>query len=156
EVAAVVKNLQQAVQDVDWEHTLDGLALFAGRERSAAIDLPFRVRPRVMVDETFATRDIVYALNRALPYRVLVRGHRTRLYAAWTDVLDEHTARPFPMTHRGPGGAAKLPGGQGVNRSAVRDDALRRFFRTVDDAVAAVHESNGFPLVVVGVERNLA
>src|SRR5262249_31618626 len=27
---------------------------------------------------------------------------------------------------------------------------------TVDDAVAAVHESNGFPLVVVGVERNLA
>src|SRR5215470_11304854 len=43
EVAAVVANLQRLVGEVDWEHTLDGLALFASRERSRAITLPFRV-----------------------------------------------------------------------------------------------------------------
>ncbi|HZY90260.1 MAG TPA: hypothetical protein VFE78_35890 [Gemmataceae bacterium] len=156
EVAAVVKNLQQLVRDVDWEHTLDGLALFASKEKSAAVSLPFRVKPWAMVDETFATRDLVYAFNRAAPYRVLVLSHTPRLYDAWTDVLDEHTARPFPMIHRGRGGAAKLPGGPGVNRSAVRDDAMRAFFRSVDDAVAALQKADPLPLVVVGVERNLA
>ena len=141
---------------MDWEHTLDGLALFASRERSAAVLLPFRVKPRAMIDETFATRDLVYSFNRAPPYRVLVLGHKTRLYDAWTTVLDEHTARPFPMIHRGPGGASKLPGGKGINRSAVRDQAVRTFFRSVSEAVDALPKANPLPLVVVGVERNLA
>jgi hypothetical protein len=125
DVAAVVKNLQQLVREVDWEHTLDGLALFARREQSAAVNLPFRVKPRAVIDETFATRDLVYAFNRAPPYRVLVLSQKSTLYDGWTHVLDEHKARPFPMVHRGPGGASKLPGGQGINPSAVRDQAHR-------------------------------
>jgi hypothetical protein len=156
QVAAVVNNLQQLVREVDWEHTLDGLALLASKERSAVVTLPFRVKPRAMVDATFATRDLVYAFNRAAPYRVLVLSHTVRLYDAWTAVLDEHRAGPFPMLHGGPGGGTKLPGGHGVNPSAVRDDASRAFFRSVDDAVAAVQKADPLPLVVVGVERNLA
>src|SRR5262249_54987476 len=115
-----------------------------------------RVKPRAVIDETFATRDLVYAYNRARPYRVLVLSHKPRLYDGWTTVLDEHTAKPFPMVHRGPGGATKLPGGPGINRSAGRDDALRTFFRRVDDAVGAVQRANPLPLVVAGVDRNLA
>jgi hypothetical protein len=156
EVAAVVKNLQQLVREVDWEHTLEGLALFASRERSIAVSLPFRVKPRAIIDETFATRDLIYSFNRASPYRVLVLSQEPRLYDAWTAVLDEHKAKPFPMVHRGPGGASKLPGGQGINPSAVRDEAHRKFFRSVDEAVDALQKVNPLPLVVVGVERNLA
>jgi len=156
EVAAVVSNLQELVRNIDWEHTLDGLALFASEQRSAAVMLPFRVKPRTMIDETFATRDLVYTFNRATPYRVLVLGHRARLFDAWATVLEEHTAKPFPLVHRGPGGATKLPGGQGINRSAVRDDAHRQFFRSVDSAVAELQKANPLPLVVTGVERNLA
>jgi hypothetical protein len=156
EVADVVKNLQDAVKSVAWAHTLDGLALFASKSKSLVVYLPFKVKPRAMVDETFATRDLVYALNRAVPYRVLLLGHTARLYDAWTTVLEEHRGKPFPLEHRGPGGAAKLPGGPGVNPSAVRDDATRQFFKAVDDAVAAVHKADPRPLMVVGAERNLA
>jgi hypothetical protein len=156
ETAAVVANLQQLVRDVDWEHTLDGLALFASRRLSRAVSVPFRVKPRAVIDETFATRDLVYAFNRATPYRVLVLSHKPTLYDGWTALLDEHKVKPFPMVHRGPGGASKLPGGQGVNPSAVRDEAQRQFFRLVDDAVDALQKANRLPLVVVGVERNLA
>lgn len=156
EVAATVENLQQLVREVDWEHTLDGLALFASREQSHAVSLPFRVKPRASIDEGFATRDLVYAFNRATPYRVLVLSHKSTLFDAWTTVLDEHRDKPFPMVHRGPGGASKLPGGQGVNPSAVRDEAQRKFFTSVDDAVDDLQKANPLPLVVVGVERNLA
>ncbi len=156
EVSTVVKNLHDLVKKVDWQHTLDGLVLFASQKQSAAISLPFRVKPRAIIDETFATRDLVYAFNRAPAYRVLVLSHTPHLYSAWTTVLEEHTAKPFPMAHRGAGGGSKLPGGKGINRSGVRDDAMRTFFRAVDDAVAALHKANPLPLVVVGVERNLA
>src|SRR5262249_52972043 len=156
EVAAVVKKLQELVREVDWQHTLDGLALLASKDPSAAVSLPFRVNRRAVIAQPSATRDLVYAFTRAPPYRVLVLSHNPRLYDAWTTVLDEHRAKPFPMVHRGPGGASKLPGGQGISRSAVRDEALRTFFRSVDDAVEKVQKANPLPLVVVGVERNLA
>jgi Bacterial archaeo-eukaryotic release factor family 3 len=157
DVAALIKNLNKLVDRVDWEHALDGLALFASRDGGTAVQLPFRPKARVVIDATFATRDLVYSLNRAPRYRVLVLTEKpTRLFEATTNVLTEHTDEPFPMVHKGPGGASRLPGGPGVNRSAVRDESHRQFFRSVDDALAAIQKEDHLPVVVVGVDRYLA
>jgi hypothetical protein len=157
EVAKMTRDLERLIDRIDHEHLQDGLALFVGGNVATTVHLPFRPRPRVVIDATFATRDLVYALNKAPRYRVLVLTEKpTRLYEAMTNVLTEHTEKPFPMTHTGAGGAAKLPGGPGVNRSAVRDDGHRQFFRKVDDALAVIQKADPLPLVVVGIERYLA
>lgn len=157
EVAALVRNLNSLVSQIDWEHALDGLALYASRDVAQAVSLPFRVKARVAIDETFATRDLVFTLNRTLRYRVLVLTEKpTRLFEGSTNVLTEITSKPFPMVHKGPGGATRLPGGQGINRSAVRDDSHRQFFRKVDEALAVLQKDDPLPIVVVGVERYLA
>ncbi len=152
EVAPLVQNLNKLVAGVDWEHALDGLALFASRDVAEAVSLPFRVQARVAIDATFATRDLVFTLNRAPRYRVLVLTEKpTRLFEATTNNLTEHTGKPFPMVHKGPGGAfVRLPGGVGINRSAVRDESHRQFFRKVDDALAAIQKTEPLPVVVVG------
>src|SRR5215472_16134507 len=107
EVAALVQNLNRLVERVDWGHALEGLALFASRDVATAIQLPFRVKARVVIDKTFATKDLVFALNRSPRYRVLVLTEKpTRLFEAMTNVLTEYTDEPFPMTHKGPGGAS--------------------------------------------------
>ncbi len=157
EVALVVKNLNKLVAQVDWEHALDGLALFASRNVATAIPLPFRVKPRVVIDATFATRDLVFTLNRAPHYRVLVLTEKpTRLFDAMTNVLTEYTGKPFPMIHKGPGGASRLPGGRSINPSATRDESHRQFFRKVDEALASIQQVDRVPLVVVGVDQYLA
>ena len=157
EVAPVVQNLNKLVDRVDWEHALEGLALFASRDVAKEIQLPFRVKARVVIDQTFATKDLVFALNRYPHYRVLVLTEKpTRLFDATTNVLTEFTGKPFPMIHKGPGGASRLPGGQGINRSAVRDESHRQFFRKVDAALAAIQKEEHLPVVLVGVERYLA
>jgi hypothetical protein len=157
EVASVVENLRKVVEGVAWKHTLDGLALFASKDDATAVYLPFKVKPRVVVDSSFATRDLVFTLNRAPRYRVLVLTEKpTRLFEATTNVLVEVTDKPFPMVHTGPGGATRLPGGKGINRSGVRDESHRQFFRQVDDALAALQKEDHLPVVVVGVDRYLA
>lgn len=157
EVAALVKNLKKIVGQVDWEHALDGLALFASRDVAEIVYLPFKVKARVAVDASFATRDLAFTLNRAPRYRVLVLTEKpARLFDASTNVLTEVRQKPFPLIHKGPGGASKLPGGQGINRSAVRDEAHRQFFRKVDEALAALQKEERLPVIVVGVERYLA
>jgi hypothetical protein len=157
EVAKVLQNLTKLVDRIDWEHSLDGLAIFASKDDATAIDLPFTVKPRLVIDATFATRDLVFTLNRAIRYRVLVLTEKpTRLFDATTNVLTEVTTKPFPMVHKGPGGASRLPGGQGINRSAVRDESHRQFFRQVDEALAVIQKDDRLPIVVVGVDRYLA
>ncbi len=157
EVASLIKNLNKLVERVDWEHSLDGLALFASKDSATAIQLPFKVKPRVVIDATFATRDLVFTLNRAPRYLVLVLSEKpTRLFEASTNVLTEVKAKPFPMVHKGAGGASKLPGGQGINRSAVRDESHREFFRKVDGELIAIQKEDPLPVVVVGVDRYLA
>src|SRR5262249_48629624 len=157
EDAGLVHNLNRLVDRVDWKHSLEGLALFASRDVATAVQLPFRPRARVVIDETFATRDLVYSLNRSPRYRVLVLTEKpTRLFDATTNVPTEYSARPCPMVHTGPGGASRLPGGKGINRSAMRDEAHRQFFRKVDDALAAVQKDDHLPVVLVGVDRHVA
>jgi hypothetical protein len=157
EVDPLVKKLNKLVADIDWSHTEEALALFVSRDVALSVSLPFRVKARVGIDASFATRDLVFTLNRAPRYRVLVLTEKpTRLFDATTNVLTEHTKKPFPMIHKGAGGASKLPGGQGINRSGVRDDAHRQFFRQVDEAIEAIEKEDPLPLVVVGVDRYLA
>ncbi len=148
EAAPIVKQLQQLIKGVDWEHTLEGLALFASRDRVASVSLPFKVKPKAIVDETFATKDVVYAFNRAVPYRVLTLSNTPRLYDAWTTVLEEHLEQPFPMKYRA-GSGKKLSRRQMMQRSDAREKDQRDFFRQVDNAVSAI-QTAGYPTIARG------
>ena len=138
--------MKKLVDRVDWKHTLEGLALFASRDVATAVHASVPREARVVIDATFATRDLVFSLNRSPRYRVLVLTEKpTRLFDATTNVLTEYTDKPFPMVHKGPGGASRAPGGQGINRSAVRDESHRQFFRKVDEALAAIQKEDHVP-----------
>jgi hypothetical protein len=155
EAAAVLEQLDELVDRVDWAHTLDGLALFASADHAELHYLPIAVRGRVVIDETFATRDLVAALARSKRYRVLVLSEKpTRLYDGVRDDLEEHVGDGFPKVHKGPGGATALPGGN-VNASTVRQEAHMSFFREIDAALGQLLAQDPTPVVVVGVTRYL-
>ena len=124
---------------------------------ATAIYLPFRVKARFVIDATFATRDLVFTLNRAPRYRVLVLTEKpARLFEATTNVLTEVTTSPSRWFTRGQVELRSSRAGKGINRSAVRDESHRQFFRKVDDALAAIQKEDPLPVVVVGVDRYLA
>lgn len=157
EVEALLSRLDALVNEIDFYHLLDGLALFVNRDFAREFVLPFSVQERVVIDESFATRDLVFAFNRSPRYWALVLSEKpTRLYEGSRDTLVEITNDAFPMTHTGPGGTEPLPGGFGVRKSAYRDEAHRQFFRKVDAAFTQAAAADPLPLVVVGVDRYLA
>jgi hypothetical protein len=157
ELAPVLARLDALVAGIDYQHALDGLALFVNHDFARKFYLPFPVRERVMVDQTFATRDLVFALNRSPRYWVLALSEQpTRLFEGARDTLIEVSNRGFPMTYIGPGVTEPLPGGKGVNKSAYRDDRARQFFRQVDAAFSRVAATTPLPLALAGVDRNLA
>ncbi|MBC8162525.1 MAG: hypothetical protein H7Z42_15045 [Roseiflexaceae bacterium] len=154
----VLSALEQLAETIDHEHNLDGLALFVSANLVHSYRLPFSLPERVIVGESFFIRDLVYAYNRTPHYWVLALSEQpTRLFDAVRDDLEEiTTGSSFPLTHTGPGGASRLPGGQGVNRSAYRDDHMRAFMRSVDQALGRYLVADPLPVVLVGVDRWLS
>jgi len=157
EVEIVLKRMDDLAADVDHAHNLDGLAMFVNRDFGRVVKLPFPLKERVEIGDAFATRDLVFAMNRTPRYWVLALSERaTRLYAAAREDLTELAEGAFPMTFSLPGGGARLAEAFGVNPSSKEDRYHEQFFRQVDQEYDRLTKDDRLPLAVVGVERYLA
>lgn len=154
ELEPLLKRLEALVSEINYPHTLDGLALYVSHDFAQLYYLPFPVPARVVIDQTFATRDLVYGMHRALRYWLLLLSQSsTRLFAGTAETLEEVHDQTFPMQMTGPGATAPLPY---LADSSYLDDRHRRFFQQVDSALTAYGKDEVLPLVVGGVDRQIS
>lgn len=157
EVGPMLERLHRLVEGIDYRYALDGLAIFVARDFAQVHLLPFPVVGRVVVDATFATRDLVRALNRSPRYRVLVLSEKTtRLYTGTAATLVEYNGSPFPMTEGEKGRTEAGHGNRTIEKSSYRDERHKHFFKQVDQALAAVLQKEPMPVIVTGGARPLA
>ncbi|MGY1705776.1 hypothetical protein ACI79C_14505 [Geodermatophilus sp. SYSU D00697] len=135
--ASLVAALDEVVARVRTEPTGTGIALFVNRAVREVVRLPVPVTDRVVVDPTFATRDLVRAMHRTPRHVVLLLSEReARLLEGVADDLRPPPRSAFPLR------AEDVPG----------DGFLRR----VDQALGTFLRLHPAPLVLVGAERTLA
>ncbi len=152
-VEPLLDALTRAAATAEVGNRHQALALFATKDFAATVALPVTVRNRAVVDETFATRDLVHALLRSPHYRVLVLGDTARLYIGVGACLTEVTTDRFPLFDDPD--VRPHPSRFGVDRSERRDASLRRYLRAVDVALAG-HLDAHLPLLAVGTGRRLS
>lgn len=155
DAAPLVRELERQVAAIDLRRTLGGMAIFVSAEHAGVYLLPVPLTPRVVIDDTFATRDLVFAMNRSPRYWVLaLSAQPTRLFEGVRDTLVEVRGGDFPMVHETPEANESLP--EMTERSKLEEAWHRQFFREVDQALAAYTKADPLPICVVGVERWLA
>lgn len=156
-VDTVVARLRALAVAVRRSPTDRGLALFASESRAEAVHLGVMVDDRVVVDPTFATRDLVRAVHGNPRYRILVLSERSaRLFEGWSTGLSEVTTGGFPVAAGRVADRSDRSRRFGRERSDRRDAALRAQMRAVDVALAARRAREPLPLVAAGVPRQLA
>ena len=122
----------------------------------ASFNLPFPVKEKVLLDETFTVRDLVFALNHSPRYWVLVLStKRARLYEGFRDTLIELTTGGFPITHK-VSPAKPLQSGFGLDRAKHQRQRHRQFLRRVDGVFDQMAAKDPLPLVVMGTKRSPA
>lgn len=159
EVSPLVRRLETSVANVDLRSCLDGIAIYANAEWGTVVHLPLRVRERVVVDETFATRDLVLALRRRPRYRVLALGERiTRLYEGVGDGLSQVSQGRFPFgLNFDPDDRGRPPrGDRGMDSTGAAAERRRHGVRTVDEVLAELNSIDPLPLIILGSRRALA
>lgn len=117
------------------EKATKAIAVFASPHYSAVVRLAGVTRDRVVIDNTFATRDLVADANRTALYRVItLSDHKSRLFIGDRARMVEEQTETWPL-HRDD------------------DQSPVAWSRTVTTAVAAEHARQPLPTVVAGVDR---
>jgi hypothetical protein len=149
--------LNELISKIDLNHSLDALALFISKTHSYKFSLPFPVKERVMIDDTFGTRDIVFGMNRSEPYWVLVLSEKTsKLYLGIRNNIIEYTDNGFPITN--PFYELKTPPENGESRNDRLVENIQRtknYFKDIDGKLKAIN-ADGYEICIAGTEKNLS
>ncbi|MEU6673089.1 chemotaxis protein [Streptomyces sp. NPDC046925] len=147
----VAAQLDRAVAEIDLVHAEDGLAVFAAPGEHQVWSLARTVPSRVVLSDTFLTRNVVAAQAAERPYWVLaVSADRVSLWSGTAGRVTEHEADGFPLTRSLEDPDAERKERIGDVPSTFRDEQTRRFLREADAAAAGVLRSHPRPLFVAG------
>ncbi|MCC9308498.1 chemotaxis protein [Kitasatospora sp. RB6PN24] len=150
----VLDQLDRAAGEADLRHAAqDGLLLFAAPGEHQMWRLPRTVPTRVVVSDTFLTRNLVAARAVYAPYWVLTLGaEQVRLWGGAGPDLAESTAGGFPVRPANPEKFDPQREEQiGDTKSVYSHEDTRIFYREVDAALDALLKEAPRPVHLVGV-----
>ncbi|MEW2164715.1 chemotaxis protein [Streptomyces sp. NPDC007084] len=149
--ADVVEQLDRAVAEVDLAHAEEGLVIFAAPGEHQVWSLARTVPERVVLSDTFLTRNLVAAQAAERPFWVLsVSADRVTLWNGGVDRVTEERRGGFPLTRSLEDPDAERKERIGDLPSTFRDERTRQFLRDADTALGEVLREHPRPLYVTG------
>jgi Bacterial archaeo-eukaryotic release factor family 3 len=154
--------LDRAAAEVDFEHSGDGLLILVapGESQNWLLASPSPVPDRLVVAETFLTRNLVAARIYARPYWVLVISEEaSHLWEGSGRELAEADGLGlgFPLEPEIPDPQDAVPGPNfGTRPGPQREERMRQYLRTVDAALGRALDHERRPVFLVGTGSALA
>lgn len=162
--STILAHIHKATEDLNHNYNLDTLAIFASTDDVQLIRMPLDTKERVVISDSFATRDLVRDMASAVHfYAVVLTSDVARLIEASNDRVvmefDKDSDKqnnmeniPFPIDNNG---LYKTSDG-GSDRSAGNESShLKEYFNQVDKSVQELWGEHKIPLVVIGDIKNV-
>lgn len=147
----VIGRLDQALGDVDLVHAEEGLAIFAAPGEHQVWTLSRPVPARVVLAQTFLTRNLVAAHAADQPYWVLaLSADVATLWSGRRGRIPEPEKGPFPVRRAALAFDPERLQRGGDRPSLYNDEETRTFLRQVSEEVGTVLAADPRPLYVVG------
>lgn len=152
QIKLTLANLDKVQSNINHDYNLDGLAIFANAELGIAERLPTGVASRVVVDDTFATRDLIRSMHQVDYYYILALSEKqAHLYFTYQDTTPQEVHEAgFPFqAERHEADAAKMA------QANTEDRYIREFFNQVDKSWWQVYQNQPGPIILATVEENI-
>ncbi|MCT4353990.1 chemotaxis protein [Streptomyces sp. Je 1-79] len=147
----VLSQLEQAVSEIDLARAEDGLVIYAAPGEHHVWSVARTVPERVVVADTFLTRNLVAAKAAEQPFWALaVAADRVSLWSGDSEHVREHTEDGFPRTRSLEDPDAERKERVGDLPSTFRDEQTRQFLREAHEAMRIVLSSSPRPLYLLG------
>ncbi|MET9346414.1 chemotaxis protein [Streptomyces termitum] len=153
----ILDQLGRAVAETDLAHAEDGLVIYAAQGEHQVWSLPRTVPERVVLSDTFLTRNLVAAHAAEQPsWALAVAADRVSLWSGDPERTVESTREGFPLTRDLEAPDVEREERVGDLPSTWQDEAARQFLREAHEKLRAVLASDPRPLYVLGSPPALA
>lgn len=152
EAENLLKRVHDLANSIDHSHNLESLILFVNEDIAEYTRLPIHVEDRVVIDETFATRDLIRALHQEAQYYILVLSQdNTRLIEAANDKTVREVTKEFPYKNTDYIVSNRSAHAVGSKQTSL----IAEYFNQADKRVNKVRKNNALPVLVCGLEENV-
>ena len=147
----LIDKLNTLAEKIDHSHNLDSLMLFVNHEIAEYTRLAIKVEDRVVIDNTFSTRDLIRDMHKESNYYVLVLSQeKVRLIEALNDQVVTEFKSPFPIENKQFFTRNKAESAVASRQSSL----IAEFFNQVDKEVNEIRKHNPLPVLICTVEEN--
>ena len=147
----LVQKLQTLESQIDHNYNLESLILYVNEDIAEYVRLPIAVEDRVVIDHTFATRDLVRSLHLESNYYVLVLSQqKTRLIEAFNDKVVCEIEEPFPIENT----QFYSTSGIKLSNASKQTNLIGEFFNRIDKEVNNIRKNNPLPVLICTEESN--
>ncbi|GHH40438.1 baeRF3 domain-containing protein [Streptomyces candidus] len=155
QAAAVVRQLTEAVDELDPEHFLEGLVLFAAADEARTYLVSAEVPERIVIGDSYLTRNLVAASARQIPYLALILSTgEVRLWHGVGYELHEldHDEAGFPVVSSG----AERDGAPTRSGDHAAEQDFRNMLAEADRKLTPLLQEAALPVVLVGLRQHIA
>lgn len=147
----IMEKLNEVVDSIDHRENLESLLIFVNPEMIEYTRLAIHVTDRVVIDDTFATRDLVRAEHEQEAYYTLVLSrNNARLIEAMNDKAVVEVKGNFPYQNETLYNTDKLE----RNTAGSDEKLIEEFFNQIDKEVQAAIKNHPLPVMIIADERN--
>jgi hypothetical protein len=167
QVNPLIQSMDAQYERIDFTHDPDGLGFYISPNITSSVKFPFPVEEKVMVGDNFELRDLLYKMNYAVPYFVVMLTEKDiKLFEGRWDELHEIKDRNFPkkyeeaFSYNPPSQSTSYAGYSHVkgfekDKSELVEIRFKDFFRDTDKLLKN-YLMNGASLILLGPEKELA
>ncbi|HMR18480.1 MAG TPA: hypothetical protein PKA53_04200 [Sphingobacterium sp.] len=150
-VQGLIQSLTELEAKIDHSHNLESLILFVNEDIAEYTRLPIPVEDRVVIDQTFATRDLIRGLHLDSGYYVLVLSQqKVRLIETFNDRVVAEIGGSFPIENNQFYSTNKAE----LSNATRQTNLVAEFFNRVDKEVNKVRKDNPLPVLICTEESN--
>ncbi|KOV10772.1 chemotaxis protein [Streptomyces sp. XY431] len=153
----VLEQLDRALAEVDLVHAEDGLAILVAPGEHHVWSLGRTAPARVVLSDTFLTRNLVAAQAAERPHWVLaLAADRVLLWGGNSERVAEDTRHGFPLVRQYENPDPERQERIGDKPSTFQDEETKTFLRQAESELGKVLAADPRPLYVVGEAAALA
>ncbi|CAM3397708.1 hypothetical protein [Aequorivita lipolytica] len=147
----LIKRMHELTSQIDHNYNLESLVLFVNENIAEYTRLPISVEDRVIIDNTFATRDLIRALHQEANYLILLLSHhKVRLIEAFNGKVVKEYDDSFPMENSQFYSTNKVE----LSNASRQTNLIAEFFNRVDKEVNNIRNENPLPVLICSEESN--
>ncbi len=151
-VLPIMQNLNNVADSIDHSFNLESLIIYINNDLAEYTRLPIEVEDRVVIDNTFVTRDLIRAMHSELSYYVLVLSrHQARLIEAYGDRIVEEIKGDFPMLN-----SLYTTNKAKSSTNKGQDNLTEEFFNRVDKNMLVSIKHHNLPILLATEIRNFS